>query len=64
MVTATCACRSRTAGIYEAVKGKVPAKFLEVKDMYHQLPWTPAQHKETLHDDQSFLKTDCGPGGL
>ena len=49
---------------YNAVKGRVPAKFVEVKDMFHQLPWWPEHHRETLTAIEDFLKNDCGPGGL
>lgn len=49
---------------YNAVKGRVPAKFLEVKDMFHQMPWWPEHHEETLTAIESFLANDCGPGGL
>jgi dienelactone hydrolase len=49
---------------YNAVKDKVPAKFVEVPDMFHQLPWWPDQVRVSLGAIESFLKEDCGPGGL
>lgn len=49
---------------YNAVKNRVPAKFLEVKDMFHQLPWWPEHHRQTLTAIEDFLANDCGPGGL
>ena len=49
---------------YEAVNGKVPAKFALVADMPHSMPWYPRHQTETLGMIESFLKTDCGPQGL
>ncbi len=49
---------------YNAVKNRVPAKFLPVKDMFHQMPWWPEHHRETLTAIEDFLANDCGPGGL
>lgn len=49
---------------YNAVKNRVPAKFLPVKDMFHQLPWWPEHHRQTLTAIEDFLANDCGPGGL
>lgn len=49
---------------YEAVRKKVPAKFVQVSDMPHSLPWWPEHHRESLSAIESFLKNDCGPGGL
>lgn len=51
-------------GFYEAVRGKVPAKFELVPDMPHSLPWYYRHHKTTLGLIESFLAKDCGPGGL
>lgn len=48
---------------YDAVKDKVPAKFLTIPDMPHQLPWYPEQHRETLSAIESFLADDCGMPG-
>lgn len=49
---------------FEAVKRKVPAKFVAIADMPHSLPWWPEHHRQSLGAIESFLKTDCGPGGL
>jgi len=51
-------------GFYDAVKGKVPAKFHLIADQQHSMPWYPRQQRETLGLIESFLKNDCGPGGL
>ena len=51
-------------GFYEAVRGKVPAKFELVPDMPHSLPWYYRHHKATLGLIEGFLAKDCGPGGL
>jgi dienelactone hydrolase len=51
-------------GFYEAVRGKVPAKFELVPDMPHSLPWYYRHHKTTLGLIEGFLAKDCGPGGL
>ncbi|WP_434027645.1 alpha/beta hydrolase family protein [[Pseudomonas] boreopolis] len=49
---------------YEAVKNTVPAKFTLISDMPHSMPWYPRQQRETLGLIESYLKNDCGPGGL
>ena len=50
---------------YNAVKNKVPAKFLSMKDMGHQgVLWSPENHRESLEAIDDFLRNDCGPGGL
>ena len=42
-----------------------PVKLVEIKDMGHQYIFmTPAMMKEQLDVIDSFLKTDCKPGGL
>ncbi|WP_286069283.1 prolyl oligopeptidase family serine peptidase [Stenotrophomonas sp. 57] len=51
-------------GFYDAVKGKVPAQMHLIADQQHSMPWYPRQQRETLHLIESFLKNDCGPGGL
>ena len=51
-------------GFYDAVKGKVNAKFALIPDQQHSLPWSTAQQTQTLGLMESFLKQDCGPGGL
>ena len=51
-------------GFYEAVRGKVSAKFELIPDMPHSLPWYPRHHRTTLGLIEDFLAKDCGPGGL
>ena len=51
-------------GFYDAVKGKVPAKFELIPDMPHSMPWYYRHQDVTLALIESFLKQDCGPGGL
>ena len=51
-------------GFYDAVKDKVPAQFHLIADQQHSMPWYPRQQRETLGLIESFLKKDCGPGGL
>lgn len=51
-------------GFYDAVKGKVNAKFALIPNQQHSMPWYPSQLTETLGLMESFLKNDCGPGGL
>lgn len=51
-------------GFYEAVKDRVPAKFELIPDQSHSLPWYPRQQRATLALIESFLRNDCGPGGL
>ena len=46
---------------YNAVKKYQPeSKLVVVKDMPHSLPWSPAQHKETLTEIEKFLTGTCG----
>lgn len=49
---------------YNAVQGKVPAKFELIPDMPHSMPWYPRHYEATLPLMESFLRSDCGPGGL
>ena len=51
-------------GFYEAVQGKVPAKFALIPDMPHSMPWYPRHQTQTLGLIEQFLQQDCGPGGL
>jgi dipeptidyl aminopeptidase/acylaminoacyl peptidase len=46
---------------YDAVKGRVPAKFELIEDMPHQLPWYYRHHKKTLGLIEEFLANDCVP---
>ncbi|WP_300998423.1 prolyl oligopeptidase family serine peptidase [Hyphomonas sp.] len=49
---------------YEAVRRKVKAEWVQIADMPHSLPWWPDHHRKSLSAIESFLKNDCGPGGL
>jgi dipeptidyl aminopeptidase/acylaminoacyl peptidase len=50
---------------FAAALGSKPHKFVEIKDMGHQLNFmTPAMEEEQLNLVDGFLKTDCKPGGL
>ena len=51
-------------GFYDAVKGKVPAKFELIPNMPHSMPWYSIHHKTTLGLIENFLSKDCGPDGL
>ncbi len=44
---------------YDAVKGKVPAKFELIPDMPHSLPWYSRHHQTSLNLIEQFLKEDC-----
>jgi dipeptidyl aminopeptidase/acylaminoacyl peptidase len=42
-----------------------PYKYLELADMGHTYnTWEPKHSKQVLEAIESYLKTDCGPGGL
>jgi dipeptidyl aminopeptidase/acylaminoacyl peptidase len=45
---------------YNAVKDRVHAKYVEIPDMSHSLPWYPSQQRETLNLIANFLAKDCG----
>lgn len=49
---------------YNAVKGRVTAKFELIPDMPHSMPWYPRHQEVTLGLIEQFLANDCGPGGL
>ncbi|MGV8923390.1 MAG: alpha/beta hydrolase family protein [Thermomonas sp.] len=51
-------------GFYEAVRGKVDAKFALIPNMPHSMPWYKSHQTETLGLIESFLKNECGDGGL
>lgn len=44
---------------YNAVKDRVPAKFVLIPDQQHQMPWYPRQARETLALIDDFLASDC-----
>lgn len=45
---------------YNAVRGKVPARYEVIPDMPHSLPWYYRHHEATLAMIESFLADDCG----
>ena len=45
-------------GFYNAVKGRVNAKFVEIKDMPHSLPWWPDHYRQSLNAIDEWLKSD------
>lgn len=45
---------------YDAIKDKVPAKYVEIPDMPHSLPWYPSQVREIDNLIVNFLANDCG----
>lgn len=48
-----------------ARKAGQPVKFLTIKDMGHQINrWEAGQTAEVLTAIETYLRTDCGPGGL
>lgn len=49
---------------YEAVRGRVPARFEMIPNMPHSMPWYPSHHEQTLALIENFLAKECGPGGL
>lgn len=51
-------------GFFDAIKGKVPAKFELIPDMPHSMPWYYSHQTQTLKLIEDFLREDCGPGGL
>ena len=47
-------------GFYEAVRGRVPAKFVLVPNQKHQMPWSYEAQMLTLPLIGDFLEKDCG----
>ncbi|HIG22781.1 MAG TPA: S9 family peptidase [Henriciella marina] len=45
-------------GFYNAVRNRVNAKFVEIKDMPHSLPWWPDHHRQSLKAIDDWLKSD------
>lgn len=39
-------------------------KYMEIVDLWHSLPWFPQHHLAVLSSIESYLATECGPGGL
>lgn len=49
---------------YNAVQGKVPARFELIPEMPHSMPWYPTHYQATLPLMENFLAQQCGPDGL
>lgn len=49
---------------YNAVQGKVPARFELIPEMPHSMPWYPTHYQATLPLMETFLAQQCGPDGL
>ena len=49
---------------YDEVKDRVPAKFVLVDDMPHQLPWYYDHHMQTLKLIEGFMSAECGLSNL
>jgi pimeloyl-ACP methyl ester carboxylesterase len=45
---------------YNAIRKYTTAKYLNVPDMPHSLPWTPDQQRITLTEIEKFLTNECG----
>ena len=40
------------------------AKYQKIVDLWHSLPWWPQHHLAVLSSIETYLATECGPGGL
>ena len=49
---------------YNAIRARVPARFELIADMPHSMPWYPRHQQQTLGLIETFLREECGPGGL
>lgn len=45
---------------YRAIRKHTDAKYVNVPDMPHSLPWTPDQHRKSLTAIENFLEDECG----
>lgn len=45
---------------FNAIRKHTTAKYLNVPDMPHSLPWTPDQQRLTLTEIEKFLTNECG----
>ncbi|GAB5459175.1 MAG: S9 family peptidase [Henriciella sp.] len=45
---------------YNAIKRHTTAKYVNIPDMPHSLPWTPEQHRLSLTAIEDFLYNECG----
>lgn len=49
---------------HNAVKDRVASRLEIIPDMPHSMPWYPRHIEASLSLIESYLKNDCGPGGL
>ncbi|MCI4645004.1 MAG: prolyl oligopeptidase family serine peptidase [Hyphomonadaceae bacterium] len=47
---------------YDAIRRHTTAKYVNIPEMPHSLPWTPDQHRLSLETIESFLQNECGMG--
>ena len=45
---------------YRAIRSHTEAKYVNIPEMGHSLPWTPDQHRLSLSEIESFLDNECG----
>lgn len=45
---------------FNAVRKHTTAKYVNIPDMPHSLPWTPQQQRLSLKEIESFLTNECG----
>lgn len=45
---------------YNAIRKHTKAKYVNIPDMPHSLPWTPEQQRLSLKEIESFLTGECG----
>ena len=45
---------------YNAIKDHTVAKYVNIPDMPHSLPWTPEQQRQSLKAIDNFLSNECG----
>lgn len=45
---------------YRAIRNHTTAKYVNIPEMPHSLPWTPDQHRLSLAAIESFLDNECG----
>jgi pimeloyl-ACP methyl ester carboxylesterase len=45
---------------YRAIRSHTEAKYVNIPEMGHSLPWTPDQHRLSLSAIESFLDNECG----
>lgn len=45
---------------YNAIRKHTTAKYVNIPDMPHSLPWTPQQQRQSLQEIEKFLTGECG----